>query len=106
MPYAKVMAEGLAFLWRRARVDANDVEFVLAGLPGSDHDDGTGNRNDEDDNGNDEDHRGRESERGEPMSAVFESDTLGRHAMWVLDFDCCKPLAMDDSGVEEAARSF
>jgi len=63
VPYAKIMAEGLAFLWWRARVDAKDVEFVLAGVPGSDYDDSTGNGND-----NNMDHRGSGDERCGAMS--------------------------------------
>ncbi|KAH7028117.1 zinc finger protein-domain-containing protein [Microdochium trichocladiopsis] len=81
IPYARAMAEGLAFLWFQARVDANDVEFVLASPPAA-------NQVDNNDN------------------AIFESKTLGRHAMWVLDFDCCNPLSMDNDGVEAAARCF
>ncbi|KAH7248008.1 zinc finger protein-domain-containing protein [Fusarium solani] len=76
-PYAKAMAEGLAFLLWVARVDANDVEFVLA-CP-----------------------RPSNSE-----SSKFEADILGPHSMWIIDFDCCNPLPMDEEGVEIAARCF
>jgi hypothetical protein len=71
------MADTLAFLHWVAKIDANDVEFVVGGLRPSmnEHD-------------------------------VFTSDTLGRHAVWVLDFDCCKPLSLDEAGIEQAARAF
>jgi hypothetical protein len=34
------------------------------------------------------------------------SKEYGRHAMWLLDFDCCKELLMDEGGIYQAARSF
>lgn len=76
-PYAKTMAEGLAFLLWVARIDANDVEFVLA--------------------------RPRPSNS---ETTKFEANILGLHSMWIIDFDCCSPLSMDEEGVEIAARCF
>ncbi|KAM0554735.1 hypothetical protein ACHAPJ_006807 [Fusarium lateritium] len=75
--YTKVMAEGLAFLHWVARIDANDVEFVLA--------------------------RPRPTAR--PHSQ-FDTSILGPHSMWIIDFDCCDPITMDEEGVEAAAQSF
>ncbi|OTB03430.1 hypothetical protein M426DRAFT_60512 [Hypoxylon sp. CI-4A] len=71
--YSEVMAHALAFMHWLAKVDANDVEFVLA--PAED----------------------------EPQ---FRSQILGDHNMWILDFDCCRRIAMDRSGIERAAQSF
>lgn len=76
--YAAAMADALALMHWGAEVDANDVEFVLAPP------------------------RTTES-RGQP---TFESGYLGTHTMWILDFDCCGPLAMDDAGVEQACTAF
>ncbi|KAJ3529531.1 hypothetical protein NM208_g9715 [Fusarium decemcellulare] len=76
--YVKAMAEGLAFLLWVARVDANDVEFVLGRPPST-----------------------MNSESGR-----FDPGILGPHAMWIIDFDCCNQLPMDGEGVEIAARCF
>ncbi|KAH6644552.1 zinc finger protein-domain-containing protein [Boeremia exigua] len=37
---------------------------------------------------------------------AFVSDVLGAHGMWVLDFDCCRALAMDAAGIEQACAAF
>ncbi|KAI8715750.1 DUF3669 domain-containing protein [Fusarium sp. LHS14.1] len=76
-PYAKTMAEGLAFLLWIARVDANDVEFVLA-----------------------------RPRRSNSDCNKFEANILGPHYMWIIDFDCCNPLPMNEEGIEIAARCF
>ncbi|KAK1998400.1 hypothetical protein LX36DRAFT_634413 [Colletotrichum falcatum] len=85
--YALAMADTLAFLHWSARVDANDVEFVLA--------------------------RGRPraaSEAEAPgfasASAGFQTAALGPHSMWILDFDCCRDMTMDEAGVRRACKSF
>jgi len=75
--YAETMAESLALMHWGARIDANDVEFVLAPL------------------------------RVEyAHSSTFQSDYLGVHCMWILDFDCCRPIRMDEEGVDEACAAF
>ncbi|KAK8124203.1 hypothetical protein PG999_004121 [Apiospora kogelbergensis] len=71
--YSSAMAKTLAFLHWGAKIDANDIEFVLA--PGN-------------------------------SAPQFSSTFLGGHSLWILDFDCCKPLSLDDAGVEQAARAF
>jgi hypothetical protein len=76
--YAIVMAEVLAFLYWSAKVDAGDIEFVLA-LP-----------------------RDREGANGH----IFTSEFLGDHALWILDFDLCRHIEMDQKGVKEAAKCF
>ena len=77
--YARVMAETLAILYWKARIDANDVEFVLAPPP---------------------------TNQSSASGSVIESETLGRHVVWILDFDCCKPLPLDEKGVEQAVVAF
>nr|OQO30822.1 hypothetical protein B0A51_01322 [Rachicladosporium sp. CCFEE 5018] len=37
---------------------------------------------------------------------AWESEVLGRHRLWLLDFDCAKPMSMDEAGIEQAARAF
>jgi hypothetical protein len=72
--YAETMAEALAMMHWGARIDANDVEFVLAPPRAG--------------------------------SSGFQSDYLGTHSLWILDFDCCQPLSMDEAGVERACVAF
>lgn len=76
--YAETMADALALMYWGAGVDANDVEFVLAPPRGV--------------------------EAG--GASVFQSRYLGRHCMWIFDFDCCRPLSMDEVGVEQACAAF
>lgn len=75
--YAEAMAEALAMMHWGARIDANDVEFVLA-----------------------------PSRTESSTSSAFQSAYLGTHSLWILDFDCCHPLSMDDTGVERACAAF
>jgi len=72
--YARVMAEALAIMHWIAKIDANDVEFVLA----------------------------------PPRKGIqsFSSLNLGPHSMWILDFDCCRSITMDQTGVEKAAAAY
>lgn len=66
------MAETLAIMHWVVRVDANDVEFVLA-PPDSD------------------------GEKG------GWENVLGEHAVWMLDFDLCRDMAMDNPRPEEGS---
>ncbi|KAK4443831.1 zinc finger protein-domain-containing protein [Podospora aff. communis PSN243] len=77
--YASAMADALAFLLWFAEIDACDVEFVLA-RPRSGAAEGSGNH--------------------------FTTGPLGSCALWVLDFDCCKPLPMTTKGVQQAVEKF
>ena len=74
--YARRMAETLAILYWKAQMDANDIEFVLA------------------------------PPRGSQQSNSIDSRTLGRHTLWVIDYDCCRPISMDTKGVEQAVTAF
>ena len=74
--YARTMAEALAMMHWVAEVDANDVEFVLA-----------------------------PPRAGEEKRPRWRN-VLGEHVMWLLDFDCCRPMAMDEEGVEQAVAAF
>ena len=75
--YARTMANSLAMMHWLARVDANDVEFVIASP--------------------------REDDL---LEATFTSASLGQHALWILDFDCCSLMAMDEKGVNQAVAAF
>lgn len=76
--YAETIADALALMHWGAQIDATDVEYVLA-----------------------------PPRKNEPeFSPAFESDYLGIHCMWRLDFDCCHPLSMDEAGIETACMAF
>ncbi|CRK41391.1 hypothetical protein BN1723_005111, partial [Verticillium longisporum] len=81
--YAAAMAQALAFMHWRARVDANDVEFVLAPARGL-----------------------GEGATFAPGGKLFDQGSLGSHVLWVLDFDCCRKLSMDEEGVAHAVVKF
>ncbi|KAH6632541.1 zinc finger protein-domain-containing protein [Chaetomium tenue] len=81
--YASAMADALAFLLWVAKIDACDVEFVLA--------------------------RPRTVVCAEPCrlgTCAFTPGVLGPHALWILDFDCCKKLPMSVNGIRIAAERF
>ncbi|KAF9700698.1 hypothetical protein EKO04_002061 [Ascochyta lentis] len=40
------------------------------------------------------------------LSSTFHSDFLGTHTMWILDFDCCRSLAVDEVGMQQACAAF
>ncbi|KAF2430267.1 hypothetical protein EJ08DRAFT_670603 [Tothia fuscella] len=37
---------------------------------------------------------------------TFSLTTLGEHSIWMLDFDCCNTMTMDEAGVEQAVAAF
>lgn len=80
--YARIMAETLARLYWIAHIDANDVEFVLA-PPKLD-----------------------QAETGYAGALTVHSEVLRSHCVWLLDFDCCKPMSQDKTGVEQAVAAF
>ncbi|KAK8123204.1 hypothetical protein PG984_011874 [Apiospora sp. TS-2023a] len=82
--YAIAMAKALAFMHWCVRIDADDVEFVLAPPPPPSTHDQTQSGN----------------------TSCFESQALGRHTIWILDFDRCKPLALDEEAIALAKKAF
>ena len=91
--YAKTMAETLAVLYWEAHIDANDVEFVLAPAPAPAPRDKEQLVDSEEISTHD-------------SSTIIKSQNLGDHVVWLLDFDCCKPMALDKKGVEQAVAAF
>ncbi|KAI1266884.1 zinc finger protein-domain-containing protein [Xylariaceae sp. FL1019] len=77
--YSERMAGALAFMHWCGKIDANDVEFVLAPLS---------------------------SQVSTPTETIIPCPVLGDHCLWILDFDCCRPITMDEAGMEQAARAF
>ena len=83
--YARIMAETLADLYWSVNVDANDIEFVLAPP---------------------RDNYIIQSGIHSAQSLIVKSDKLGEHVVWILDFDCCRQMSMDEKGVEQAVAAF
>ncbi|KAL8985100.1 MAG: hypothetical protein Q9177_004525 [Variospora cf. flavescens] len=83
--YARIMAETLAEFYWSAHIDANDVEFVLAPSRAN---------------------PSLESGSHKSPGTIFRSHLLGEHVLWVLDFDCCKHMSLDEAGVEQAVKAF
>ena len=86
MLYARIMAETLAYMYWRANIDANDLEFVLAPRASEN----------------------RTSDFGDSgvFSFKIESNYLGDHAVWILDFDCCRHMPCNETGVNQAVAAF
>ena len=75
--YARMMGEALATLHWLGEVDGNDIEFVLAPPPSC-----------------------------EGYGTEMIVNALGEHTMWMLDFDLCRSMSMDQAGVEQAVTAF
>ncbi|KAJ5785139.1 uncharacterized protein N7503_010351 [Penicillium pulvis] len=91
MQYARVMAETLAMMHWIGEMDGNDIEFVLA-PPVRDscyekHSEGI-------------------TRASLSNGLKVDSDALGSHSMWALDFDLCRRITMDSKGVQQAAAAF
>lgn len=73
----EVLARTLAHCYWRAHVDANDVEFVLA--PAT-----------------------------HPISADTPNFTIAgtELVIWMLDFDCVRPMSQDIEGLQQAVKAF
>lgn len=76
--YARMMGEALATLHWLGEMDGNDIEFVLAPPPFHEE---------------------------EPNTNTI-TNVLGRHTMWMLDFDLCRYMPMSDAGVQQAVTAF
>ncbi|KAI0808787.1 zinc finger protein-domain-containing protein [Xylaria sp. FL0064] len=85
LEYAQRMAQALAFMHWSGGIDANDVEFVLATPPPITPE--------------------NPPLPGNPPT-VISSPILGDHCLWILDFDCCRQMTMDEAGMKQAARAF
>ena len=84
--YARIMAETLAVLYWKAHIDANDVEFVLAPPSSSDH--------------------SVPADKALAPQSIIDSHTLGEHVVWMLDFDCCRRIPLNEKGVQQAVEAF
>ena len=74
--YAYTMAHALATMHWKVQIDAADVEFVLGGRPSLAH--------------------------GPIPSTAYDKVTH----VWLLDFNQCQPMQMDQAGVDQAVKRF
>ncbi|PHH70539.1 hypothetical protein CDD80_5944 [Ophiocordyceps camponoti-rufipedis] len=81
LSYANAMAEALAFLHWKAQVDGLGIEFVLAPQREPPSDEG-------------------------PDATSSKKGFLGDHQLWILDFECCKPILPTAEGVDKAVDAF
>lgn len=104
--FARAMADALAIMHWEAKIDANYVEFVLGGprvperypttmLPSSTIKTLPYNSNT----------RGIELPR-QTLEASVKQPSKQLFEMWMLDFDCCNTITMDEAGVEKAVAAF
>ncbi|KAM0260048.1 hypothetical protein ACHAQJ_002972 [Trichoderma viride] len=83
--YAVAMADALAFLHWVAKVDGNDVEFVLA-QPRCQSDTSSSTR---------------------ARDICYNNTAIfGPHVVWILDFDLCREISLDEEGVDQANNAF
>lgn len=92
--YATAMAEALAIMHWKAKIDAADVEFVLGGAPCLTH----------------KALPGAENFTDLPVNhakivPIFQLETGATH-IWLLDFNQCQPISMDEQGVDQAVKRF
>ncbi|KAL7820573.1 zinc finger domain-containing protein, partial [Trichoderma aethiopicum] len=85
--YAVAMADALAFLHWVARVDGNDVEFVL-GQPRCQADVSSSLTG------------------AQGICSDINTAILGPHVVWILDFDLCRDMSLDEEGVDQANHAF
>ena len=92
--YALRMADVLAIMHWEAQIDAADVEFVLGGPPCLAQDPIPAL----------EKLKQLEKDSTTGVDAV-QSQAAATH-MWLLDFNQCQPISMDEEGVHQAVKRF
>ncbi len=92
--YAMAMAEALAMMHWEARIDAADVEFILGGPPSLTH-------------------RPvpslqilQQSRATPPLEVAMSHSEAGVTHIWLLNFNQCHTMTMDEHGVDQAVKRF
>jgi hypothetical protein len=100
----ETMADALAVLHWRAHVDARGVEFVLGGVPG---DDGASRPALDECWPLERPSRWQQGQWSHTSSTSSVIDLKGqRTCMWLLGFNQCQKMAMDDDGVNKAVDAY
>ena len=92
--YALAIAEALAIMHWKTKIDAADVEFVLGGPPCLTHVPLPTCQ------------QILELQGGASISTPTSHFMPGATQIWLLDFNQCQPLSMDESGVDRAVKRF
>ena len=87
------MADALAILHWEAKIDAEDVEFVLGSRPVAAYHEAPSLHELEK----------LDCENGTSQKQNFERRSVH---MWVLDFNRCQVISMDEKGLKQAVRAF
>lgn len=91
--YAETLAETLAIIHWKAKLDANDVEFVFGSAPAQRRRPAAAEL--------------RQTNRSDVERLASEVDFRHRSiGIWLLDFDQCKTFAEDEDGVRQLERGF
>lgn len=101
---AETMADALAVLHWKAQVDTRDVEFVLGGVPADDKALFPASLEELQDNSTPMLQHGQWSHTSSNSSVI---DFKGqRVCMWLLGFNRCQDMTMDESGVKQAVDAY
>lgn len=95
--YAQLMADTLAVIHWKAKFDGRDIEFVLGSAPAA-----VRHRLDRHDLG---DNKGLAQSTWKKGMNITSFTNPMVH-LWVLDFNQCRRLSMDDAGIELAVEAF
>ena len=92
--YALAMAEALAVMHWKAKIDAADVEFVLGGLPCPTHFRVPSSQ------------QILELQGRARVPMTMSHSVFGATHIWPLDFNQCQPLSVYESGIDQAVKRF
>jgi Zinc finger protein len=101
---AETMANALAMMHWKAKIDGRDIEFVLGGVPGDDKVFLSASDEESQDNLMSMSQQGQWSHTSSDSSVIdFKGE---RVCMWLLDFNQCHKMTMDESGVKQAVDAY
>lgn len=93
--YARRIGEGLAIVHWAARFDGRDIEWVMGSSPAQEDDIPTLAE------------RKEWMGQGQYLSSRLQLDFRRRTSyVWLLDFNQCKPISLDEAGINMAASAF
>ncbi|MCJ1439521.1 hypothetical protein MMC27_008915 [Xylographa pallens] len=92
--FTNIMADALAVLHWEAKTDAEDVEFVLGSRPVAIY--------------NEAPSAHEIQKKDGKIIGTIKKQNFGRRSvhMWVLDFNRCQSISMDEKGLKQAVRAF
>ncbi|MCJ1281999.1 hypothetical protein MMC26_001322 [Xylographa opegraphella] len=93
LAFTNIMADALAVLHWEAKIDAEDVEFVLGSRPVAVYNEAPS---------------ADELQEMDWGTGTIRKQNFQRRSvhMWVLDFNRCQPISMNEKGIKQAVRAF